>query len=558
MLKKKSKVAIVIATIISTMIANNTLVTMKVYAQERKVIEKVSDEKIIDIPDPKFRQVINYALGEDRKSDAPIKKSEMESLKEINGDKAIPFLPMEQWLVKGIHDRGIKSIEGLQYAINLEKLDLSENEIKDLTPLKNLKKLTYIELDRNMLGDLTPLSNLTNLTHLNIYNNEAIVDMTPISKLEKLEWLDLHWCNRGKQTVNVEPLGKLINMKELNLESNLVSDISFTKSLKKLTLIGVGANNITDMSPLSNLIMKSYVDWDGTYVGMLVQSLKSPVNINIDYKESIYKIKDPVKGLDEYMKANDAIPEVQFLAGQENENVLLNYNKDTREIEVIVKENLGKEPRKIESNILLDYGFYSLGIKLNIKQDINSKVKDTNIEHKDKDIKNEKKNHENKKHENKKVTHNGKKDRKGNLKKGTSLGKGVNTSSNGIKKHINSFNKNGQAKYVSLNNVKSESVSKNVRSEDTVNKSKDLTNLEKEVKESIKPEKDNKQKVETSEKTIKKESESKEKTNKDESKSTVVSTTDKKNRMPIFFGIGLSTTLVAVLLFLNNKKKVSK
>lgn len=38
----------------------------------------------------------------------------------------------------------ISSLEGLQYAKNLEELDISYNEIKDLSPLKNLKKLTNL------------------------------------------------------------------------------------------------------------------------------------------------------------------------------------------------------------------------------------------------------------------------------------------------------------------------------------------------------------------------------------------------------------------------------
>lgn len=32
-----------------------------------------------------------------------------------------------------------ESLEGLQYAINLESLDISYNEIRDLSPLKILK-----------------------------------------------------------------------------------------------------------------------------------------------------------------------------------------------------------------------------------------------------------------------------------------------------------------------------------------------------------------------------------------------------------------------------------
>ena len=298
----------------------------------------------------------------------------MELIKEIKGDEAIEYLPMDQWLDFGTPSRGLKSMEGLQYAINLERLDLSENEIKDLTPLKKLTKLNYIELDRNMLGDLTPLSNLINLAHLNIYNNEAIVDMTPLAKLPKLEWLDLHFCNRGKETVNVEPLGEITTLKMVNLESNLVSDISFASKLINVEVIGVGANNITDMSPLTKMIDRiygkgEYVDEQISYVGMLVQNLKETININLDYKNSTYEIPDPIKGIDGYMKAYNLAPQVKFQGGEENKNVSINYNNDTKKIEVTVKGNLEESQRTIETGIILDCGKYTLGMKLNITQE---------------------------------------------------------------------------------------------------------------------------------------------------------------------------------------------
>ena len=48
----------------------------------------------------------------------------------------------------------VESLEGLQYAINLESLDIKYNEIRDLSPLKNLKKLK--DLKANVLGGLIP------------------------------------------------------------------------------------------------------------------------------------------------------------------------------------------------------------------------------------------------------------------------------------------------------------------------------------------------------------------------------------------------------------------
>ena len=48
----------------------------------------------------------------------------------------------------------VESLEGLQHAINLESLDIDYNEIRDLSPLKNLKKLK--DLKANVLGGLMP------------------------------------------------------------------------------------------------------------------------------------------------------------------------------------------------------------------------------------------------------------------------------------------------------------------------------------------------------------------------------------------------------------------
>ncbi|WP_029452017.1 leucine-rich repeat domain-containing protein [Clostridium algidicarnis] len=357
----------------------------EVNPETKPEVKPEKEDKIVSIPDKKLKQVINYTLGKDRKVDQEITKEDMKSITEINGDKAISYLPREEWIEYMSHDRGIRSIEGLQYAINLERLDLSENGIKDLKPLTNLKNLTYIELDRNMLGDLTPLSSLTNLIHLNIYNNDQIDDMTAISNLKNLEWLDLHWCNRGKRKVNVEPLGNITTLKMLNLESNLIEDISFAKRLTNVQVIGVGANHLVDMTPLSDMINRiykdgEYVDEEETYVGMLVQDLKDPINIKKDYKKFIYEIPDPVKGLDEYIRSNGITPAVEFLSGEENENIGINYNEDTKNIEVTVKGNLEEKQRNINTKIILGYEKYSLTIKLNITQEASNNKKDRSEE----------------------------------------------------------------------------------------------------------------------------------------------------------------------------------
>ena len=50
-------------------------------------------------------------------------------------------------------DKWISSLEGLEYAKNLESLDVSYNEIKDLSPLKNLKKLKSLNANPQIITE---------------------------------------------------------------------------------------------------------------------------------------------------------------------------------------------------------------------------------------------------------------------------------------------------------------------------------------------------------------------------------------------------------------------
>ena len=78
-------------------------------------------------------------------------------------------------------DNNISDITPLKELINLSELDLISNSISDITPLKDLKNLTVLELTNNFISDVTPLKNLTNLIHLDLISN-SISDITPLKK----------------------------------------------------------------------------------------------------------------------------------------------------------------------------------------------------------------------------------------------------------------------------------------------------------------------------------------------------------------------------------------
>lgn len=234
------------------------------------------EDKYVNIPDPLFLKVINKNLDPNRPDDQKVTKEEIESLTTIShwlddegkpgikddAKKSILGTPRS---LEGTSEYkfsvsyGIKSIEGIQYAKNLTQLKLNENEISDITPLKDLKKLEYLEFSRNRVVDVTPLKDLTNLTFLKLYNN-WIEDVTPLAGLVNLEGLDLH--NNVRQ--------KMVDGKRIN--SGGISDISSLKNLTKLNFLDLSANNLKDVSVIKNFDKIKDIDLSGnhieTYVGL--------------------------------------------------------------------------------------------------------------------------------------------------------------------------------------------------------------------------------------------------------------------------------------------------
>ena len=203
------------------------------------------DEEVI-INDPILKKLINKNLSRERADDQKITKKELEVLKELRmrdekGENILTTASLKDTPeFKFIQTHGIKNLLGLENAVNLEKLDLNENEISDLSPIAKLNKLTKLSLIRNRISNLQPLSELTNLEYLDLYANK-IVDISPLAKLTNLKHLDLH--NNNDQTG--DPVHPTI--------SGGIKDISVVKNLTKLEMLSLGSNNITDITSIKNL-----------------------------------------------------------------------------------------------------------------------------------------------------------------------------------------------------------------------------------------------------------------------------------------------------------------
>ncbi len=150
--------------------------------------------------------------------------------------------------VPRITDKEIADLEGLQYCVNLETLDLNTNSITDLGPLSGLTKLTELSLFNNLTTELSPLAGLTSLTNLSLGAN-AVTDIEPLGNLTSLEDLGLY----RNQITDISALSNLGNLKVAGLGSNQISDLSPLASLNQLDNLGLGENLIENVTPLAGL-----------------------------------------------------------------------------------------------------------------------------------------------------------------------------------------------------------------------------------------------------------------------------------------------------------------
>jgi Leucine-rich repeat (LRR) protein len=93
----------------------------------------------------------------------------------------------------------IESLKGLEKAINLEELYLSDNLIEDITPILGLKKLSVLDLSYNPLEEIRQLSLLQSLTEID-FSATNITNLYPLVHLANLHYvnimdLPIHWNN---------------------------------------------------------------------------------------------------------------------------------------------------------------------------------------------------------------------------------------------------------------------------------------------------------------------------------------------------------------------------
>ncbi len=197
-------------------------------------------------------------------------------------------------------DNAFSGLSPLSGLTDLSILDLSGNNISDPAPIQRLSRLTVLSLSGNKIADSSRLSSLTGLTTLDLSDNRLeslsglyglsdlqalFVDGNPLTNSQlaafanqlpsctldvevldipdtvtiggksystSLTKLDLSSASLGDG--DIDDLKYMVNLTELDLSGNAISDFSALSRLYSLTSLTMSYNRAEDISCLSGLI----------------------------------------------------------------------------------------------------------------------------------------------------------------------------------------------------------------------------------------------------------------------------------------------------------------
>lgn len=152
-------------------------------------------------------------------------------------------------------DCGLSTVLGLEGAMMLQTLDLSENALRNLEPLTSLVTLRSLNLSHNAITSLASLSALPNLELLDLSYN-SVQGLTSLSNCTKLTWLDVSHNKLG----SLGGVEKLTNLTHLAANYNQLSDISVLESCTKLAELELARNSLSDVKGLGKLMALEILD----------------------------------------------------------------------------------------------------------------------------------------------------------------------------------------------------------------------------------------------------------------------------------------------------------
>jgi hypothetical protein len=215
---------------------------------EETPAEKPAEQKLF--PDSGLEAAVRAEVFEKRYNEEPLTIDDVKKISRVVGV-----------------GKEIKSLQGLEHCAAIMLIDLSDNQVSDLSPLAGLKKLQSVTLANNKITDLQPLAELTAMQLLDVADNEIesleavkkmanlrslwvannnLKTLEPIAGLEKIWSLDV----AGNELVDIGPVSKLKWLTNLDIDRNAIESLEPLRPLTELDILLLRNNKITDLGVL--------------------------------------------------------------------------------------------------------------------------------------------------------------------------------------------------------------------------------------------------------------------------------------------------------------------
>ncbi|WP_242282438.1 NEAT domain-containing protein, partial [Bacillus cereus group sp. BfR-BA-01346] len=306
-------------------------------------IKEDNEQKESVILDKTLQQHINKEnLGRENLN-APITKEDLlqikklEILKEKEKGKEIKDITgleymtnLEKLTLEGV---GLKNLEFISNLEKLNDVNVSHNQIEDITPLSSLKSLQWLNLADNQIKDVSVLSPMLDLLSLKLAENE-IRDVRPLIQLG--QWFSID-AGRQKIFLDEAKVNEEIQVPVYDLEGEIIENIKLTSE------DGTFNNGVIKWSTPGEKVYKFDLDSDEisiSFNGTVIQNIvekeeeKEPTK---EVEESKEEEKEPTKEVEE-SKEEEKEPTKEVEESKEE------VKEPTKEVEESKEEV--KEPTK--------------------------------------------------------------------------------------------------------------------------------------------------------------------------------------------------------------------
>ncbi len=239
---------------------------------------------------------------------------------------------------------GLSTTTGLERAVNLTYLDLSNNTIRNIQALSAMPQLQEVYLQHNALTSLSALARLTNVTSLDVSYN-TLTTLAPIDSLAGLKWLDvsnnqltdLAQLNRisgltylvasYNHISDLSALSACTGLIHLDVSNNALTDISVVSAMPNLTSLNFSTNQVAELPSLSAECMLIAIDGSHNLLSDLnaLSGLKQLNNVYMDYNPELTSV-EPLASCPVLIQANVYGTKVTDVSALTRQSIIVNYD----------------------------------------------------------------------------------------------------------------------------------------------------------------------------------------------------------------------------------------